>query len=150
MLGQHRLSRWGRIRDLAVALVIATVAACTATPSGAPPATAALESPVSVALAIFDAMNRGEMSRAASYWAPEVRGHFAQSVPPPNVFQNVTCRPGPRYNGQMGDTDTDAGVSCEFDIRESWGGFDAGHWQWGVSLRRTAPEPWLIYSWGQG
>lgn len=144
-----RSSRWRRIQNIAFSFVIGAMAACTASPSSSPAVTA-LESPVSVALAIFDAMNSGEMSLAASYWTPEDRGHFAQSVPPPNVFQNVTCRPGQRYDGELGDTDTDAGVSCEFDMREAWSGFEAGHWQWGVSLRRQAPGPWLIYSWGQG
>ena len=137
-----------RIARISAIAVVLGIAACTAGPTSTP--VRSLASPVAVARALFDAMNRGDMSLAASYWAPDASGRFARNVPPPNEFQNVTCHSGPRFNGEPGDTDTDAGVSCEFEIREMWGGFEAGHSQWGVFLRRQAPGPWQLYEWGQG
>jgi hypothetical protein len=112
--------------------------------------TIAAESPVDAALATFQALNTGDMSLAAAHWVPGRGDRVGQDVPPRDVFQNVQCRPGQRHDGGVGDTATDAGVSCEFDIREMWGGFTAGHWEWGVFLRRQPPGPWLVYDWGLG
>jgi hypothetical protein len=131
---------------LRLVLSAVLVAAC----GNEPAPTIAAESPVDAALATFRALNTGEMSLAAAHWVPGRGGRVGQDVPPRDVFQNVQCRPGQRHDGGVGDTATDAGVSCEFDIREMWGGFSAGHWEWGVFLRRQPPGPWLIYDWGQG
>ena len=104
---------------------------------------------VGAMLAYFKLMNQGNIALAAERWVPGSAGASWRDVPPANFFQNVRCQPGQRHDGGVGDTPTDAGVACEFDIRQDWGGFSAGYWQWGVSLRRQPPGPWLIYDWGQ-
>jgi hypothetical protein len=148
----------GRPRDKATdlrrpvfAVVLATLAAALVVGCGSPPESAiALQSPVEATLAYFQLMNTGNMALAAVRWVPGSPGTSWRDAPPRNVFQNVHCRPGPRLEGGVGDTATDASVSCEFDIQQMWGGFSEGHWQWGVFLRRQPPGPWLIYAWGQG
>jgi hypothetical protein len=127
-------------------LVMTTLAAC----SGSVAPSLGSMSPVETSLAYFDALNRGDMSLADALRVPDGRPLDPGDQPPHDEFQNLVCRPASEVRPDLHDTETWAYVACEFDIREDWSGFSAGHYGWGVELHRQPPGSWLIYSEGQG
>jgi hypothetical protein len=111
--------------------------------------TVAEQTPLGASYGYFAALNGANPLSAEGYLAPDSK--LADGgVSLLDGFENVQCRPASESNAEITDTGTRAVVVCEFDIREDWGGFSAGHYHWGVLLERQPPGPWLIYDWGQG
>ena len=91
-------------------------------------------------------MGNGDQALMNTYLVSERQADFRGDPPPADEFQNLHCRPTSDYV----NTATAVVVACEFDVREVWGGFSAGHCPWTVSLQRQPPGPWLIDNYGAG
>lgn len=110
--------------------------------------TVAVQSPVDTVYAFFKALNSGDVQLADAHLAPDSMLPRGGDAPPRDLFANLTCRPGSQVNSDIVDSATRAVVACEFDVREDWSGFSAGHYGWGVWLERQPPGPWLVHDWG--
>jgi hypothetical protein len=130
---------------LAAVLVLSSlVAGC----GRGPAPTVAVQSPVDTVYAFFRALNSGDMQLVDAHLAPDSMLPLEGGAPPRDLFANVTCRLGSQVTSDIVDSDTRAVVACEFDVRDYWSGFSAGHHGWGVWLEREPPGPWLIHDWG--
>jgi hypothetical protein len=136
------------VKKLAFLLTLSlglSVAGCA---SGAA-ATVAVQSPVDTVYSFFKALNSGDVQSADAYLASDSMLSRGGAASPPDLYANLSCRPGSEFNSEIVDSATKAVVACEFDIREDWDGFSATHYNWGVWLERQALGPWLIHDWGQ-
>ena len=134
-------TKWLSVLALAIGLA---VAGCGIGPAP----TVAVQSPVDTVYAFFKALNTGDMRLAGAFLAPRSAVTLGWDAPPRDEFANLSCRPGSEFNSEIVDSATKAVLACEFDIREDWGGFSAGHHPWGVWLERQSPRPWLVHDWG--
>lgn len=140
-----RGARWTQLRWAGIAIAVLSsvfVAGC----GSGPAPTVAAQSPVDTAYSFLQAMGNGDQALMNTYLVPERRTGVLSDPPPGDEFQNLHCRPTSDYV----NTATAVVVACEFDVREVWGGFSAGHYPWTVSLQRQPPGPWLIDNYGAG
>ena len=133
-------TKWLSVLALAIGLA---VAGCGIGPAPS----VAVQSPPDTAYSFLQAMGNGDQARMNTYLVPSRRNTDSQGDPPPaDEFRNLRCSLVADHAG----TDTAVVVACDFDVREDWSGFSAGHCAWTVSLQRQPPGPWLIDNWGAG
>jgi hypothetical protein len=111
-------------------------------------------SPGDTVLAYLNAVDDRDIALALTYLAPGSSersfwtGSYRDSLPlPENEYHDVQCSQGTPFGP---DPSARSSVGCSFNISEDWSGWSKGLvTEWGFSLEREAPGPWLIYEEGQ-